>query len=63
MDKNCSIHAKTPTYHVTFLKARMRVRAHTHVPMYVNTSPKCREIHSTKHCTAEIRPYFLRVVS
>lgn len=29
MDKNCSIHAKTPTYHVTLLNANMHVRAHT----------------------------------
>lgn len=63
MDKNCSIHAKTPTYLVTLLNAYMHVCAYTHVPMYVYTSPKCREIHFAKHCTAEILPYFQRVPS
>lgn len=30
MDKNCSIHTKAPTYHVTLLNAYVHVRAHTH---------------------------------
>lgn len=31
MDKNCSIHAKTPTYHGTLLNVYMHVHAYTYV--------------------------------
>lgn len=61
MDKNCSIHAKTPTYHGTLLNVYACTYTYICVPTYVYTLPKCREIHFTKHCTAEILPYFQSV--
>lgn len=52
MDKNCSIHAKTPTYHVTLLNAYMHVHARTHMyPCVYNITkiqgnPLCSALHS-----------------